>query len=784
MKTSLMNGKFILRTKNMKGKNEMKNSKYARIIILVLSLALLIGAAIAISASAAETKAKGTFEGISVVYTDKVALRVIVNATPEEITGGTVVVSYELNGEKKNASYYKTDDEGNVWVITEGIAAYDLTQTVTFSSTVNNTAVESGRTCSVAQFVYAMLYTNTQLTDEYKTLYNTLLAYGEAAQVAFKKNTENLATKSTIAYTKNSDVTVNGGTYAFTAGTSLKVTPVYNKEITSGKITGWNIIDDGTEKTAGLTFTASGVVEIVSPIIHTHEDANNDHICDADICDEIIGEHTFTNGICSCGLIDNILVGKTQKISSATKDNIYSANFGYDKMHDGSLSSRYSSKLNGGAVTVSFDLADVYSLSELSFLLYEYDTAGFGKFGSSIDIKYKYVSGEAWRDFDTITLDESMVVEKDGKYWLTIDLGDIQATAIYFSIPEHGSEGYTTFYEVECSGRQNVLANKTFEPTEDALASVLAATWWKGSGYEGLTDGIRNADNATGRFSTVMETTGMMDATIDLGGSYKLYNLKFYTYDPANGTAYNSLGKDLLIQVYANGAWTDVVTCANNADIVKHLVVNEGTYNDYLTFKLDGVIAEKIRIYISGSVSKNGTTYEEIACIGTPVTPVNILEGKEFVPTEEASASVLTAGWWKGGGYEDLTDGIKTADNEPGRFSTVMALTGMMDATIDLGATYELHTLKIFTYDPSATNAGSVGADLLIQVYANGEWVDVVTCADNAAIMAKLVVNEGTYNDYLNFDLGGIKGEKIRIFISASASGSGTSFEEIECIGY
>ena len=45
MKTSLMNGKFILRTKNMKGKNEMKNSKYARIIILVLSLALLIGAA-------------------------------------------------------------------------------------------------------------------------------------------------------------------------------------------------------------------------------------------------------------------------------------------------------------------------------------------------------------------------------------------------------------------------------------------------------------------------------------------------------------------------------------------------------------------------------------------------------------------------------------------------------------------------------------------------------------------------------------------------------------------
>ena len=42
---------------------------------------------------------------------------------------------------------------------------------------------------------------------------------------------------------------------------------------------------------------------------------------------------------------------------------------------------------------------------------------------------------------------------------------------------------------------------------------------------------IKNADNAPGRFSTVMSTAGMMDATIDLGGNYNIESLKFYIYE-------------------------------------------------------------------------------------------------------------------------------------------------------------------------------------------------------------------------------------------------------------
>ena len=337
----------------------------------------------------------------------------------------------------------------------------------------------------------------------------------------------------------------------------------------------------------------------------------------------------------------------------------------------------------------------------------------------------------------------------------------------------------------------NILSGKVFTPTEEALTHVLSASWWKGSGYVGLTDGIKNADNATGRFATAMNVSALMDATIDLGGEYALGSLRFYTYDPAAGTGVGSLGKDLLIQVYANGEWKDVIVCSDNATLVSYLVVIEGTYNDYLEFDLSGIVAEKIRFYISASASGSGTSYEEIECSAKllaksdePVFVDNVFIGKEFTPTDTALASVLSATWWKGSGYVGLTDGIKNADNAPGRFSTVMKATGMMDATIDLGGTYELHSLKFYTYDPSSTGATSLGADLLIQVYANGEWTDVVTCADNATLASYLVVNDGTYNDYLEFDLGGIEAEKVRIYISASASASGTTYEEIECSGY
>ena len=356
-----------------------------------------------------------------------------------------------------------------------------------------------------------------------------------------------------------------------------------------------------------------------------------------------------------------------------------------------------------------------------------------------------------------------------------------------------GSCGLTKATAESLEATDNLFTGKVFVPTDTAIAHVLSASWWKGSGYNGLTDGIKNADNAAGRFSTAMNASALMDATIDLGGKQVLGTLKFYIYEVSarsESQIKSSIGADILIQVYSDGAWHDVVICANNDELYGMLVSVDGLNNDYLAFDLSGIVAEKVRFYISASASNNGTSFQEIECSGKiipidePVYIENIFAGKQFAPTDEAKASILSASWWYGSGYEGLTDGIKNADNAPGRFSTVMKTTGMMDATIDLGVAYELHSLKFYTYDKTPTGAGSLGSDLLIQVYADGEWKDVVVCADNATLASYLVVNEGTYNDYLEFDLGGINAEKVRIYISASASSSGTTYEEIECNGY
>ena len=250
----------------MKGKKEMKKFNCAKILVLVLSLALIIGSVFAITAFAQDSAEKGEFGGISIAYGDKVAIRVVVNATEEEIKNGDVVVSYELNGEIKNATYYTTDKYG-VWVITEGVAAYDLAQVIEFSSYVDGVQVEHDRTCSVAQFIYAMLYTNDNLTTEYRNLYESLLKYGEAAQIALNKNPDSLVTKSTIASTSNANISINGNSYAFAPTATIELTPVWNGAVPVGsELCGWNIIENGEEKAVGLSFTATGVVEIVSPV--------------------------------------------------------------------------------------------------------------------------------------------------------------------------------------------------------------------------------------------------------------------------------------------------------------------------------------------------------------------------------------------------------------------------------------------------------------------------------------------------------------------------------------
>ena len=73
-------------------KKEMKRFNFARSLVLVLSLALIICSLVAFTAGAETEDTTGRFGGISVAYGDKVAVRVMVDATKEQIENGEVVV--------------------------------------------------------------------------------------------------------------------------------------------------------------------------------------------------------------------------------------------------------------------------------------------------------------------------------------------------------------------------------------------------------------------------------------------------------------------------------------------------------------------------------------------------------------------------------------------------------------------------------------------------------------------------------------------------------------------
>ena len=376
---------------------------------------------------------------------------------------------------------------------------------------------------------------------------------------------------------------------------------------------------------------------------------------------------------------------------------------------------------------------------------------------------------------------------------LVFDMDGVKANKLRISV-----DGGVDYNSVTLSGNivdgeaveyVNAFYGKEFTPTPISSGNMYSSMY----GYQTITDGIVYQESS-GRYSSALNG-GLVEATISLGRVYSLNELKIYLYKDG----LDKFGMGLEIQVLFAGEWKTVVSCSGVAELENHLVKNQGGVGDWLIFELGDVYASKLKFTIPDQNGSGWTTFYEMECYGTPSTkidpaggaepkePENIFIGKQFIPTSEATASILVASWWKGGGYEALTDGNKSGEGE-GRFSTVMSDSGMMDATIDLGGKYTLNNIKFYLYDTKssiteASKKGSVGKDILIQVYSDGAWRDVVVCSNNAQICQHLVINNGLNNDYLEFDLGGITAEKLRFYISGSASASGTTFQEIECEG-
>ena len=432
----------------------------------------------------------------------------------------------------------------------------------------------------------------------------------------------------------------------------------------------------------------------------------------------------------------------------------------------------------------TLDLEGAYTLDELRISLDD----SFS--GYSLQIERLY-GGEWFVAVDLTSNSEINSHLTDG--YLVFDMDGQKANKIRITVDSDAELGEIILtgdaLENEAVDYENVFAGKEFVPTDIASGNMYSTAY----GYQAITDGIIYQEGS-GRYSSA-QNGGLVEATINLGGVYNLDELKIYLYKDG----ISKLGTGFSVQVLFAGEWTTVINVESNEALERYLVENPGGVGDWLIFNLGDVYASKLKFTIPSQTSAGWTTFYEMECYGAPSTkvdpnggeepaePENVFAGKQFVPTDEATSNVLVASWWKGGGYDVLTDGNKTGEGE-GRFSTVMAESGMMDATLDLGGEYELNTLRFYLYDTKdsiseSAKKGSIGKDLLIQVYANGKWTNVVTCSNNAELCGYLIINAGVNNDYLEFDLGGIAAENVRFCISGSASSSGTTFQEIECLG-
>ena len=155
----------------------------------------------------------------------------------------------------------------------------------------------------------------------------------------------------------------------------------------------------------------------------------------------------------------------------------------------------------------------------------------------------------------------------------------------------------------------------------------------------------------------------------------------------------------------------------------------------------------------------------------------NVFSGKVFTPADRATAthSGIHSGVTIYYDYTKLTDG--DLHYQTGRYSTVAsASTQVFDGIIDLGTGYFLGELVIRDFNATETTAPYMGTALEIQVYSMGKWETVVSCANNAEIVAHRVSNT-----HLSFDLGGVRAEKVRMYIPSRLGSNTISISEITC---
>ena len=488
----------------------------------------------------------------------------------------------------------------------------------------------------------------------------------------------------------------------------------------------------------------------------------------------------------------NILLGTEFIPTPAAQNCVHSADYKYEKLTDGNFDSKVGRFSTTTKTTSLFDatvnLPATFILGELRIYDFNAAASSVGYAGTSLTVEIFY-EGVWTTVVDCASVEEILAYrcKTDSKY-LSFDLSGHKAQMIRISIPAPVSGNSISLYEIECSGilipsgktyNDNLLLGKDVHLSEYSTKYLNSASGNK----EKLTDGILKRDDANTFYTWYNQTDAEFDALIGFDGEVLLNTLRIYDYRGETNWA-NSVGPQIVIEACLDGEWTTVVDVTivggsgNNINQYRKIGTRSnsvsGTTEYWLEFDLGGIKADKLRIYMPPRSTGNFGFYE-IECDGyydeksDVVYENNLFLGREFIPTTAAGNVV-----WSGNPYSNLTDGVSDQSH---RFAS-SGKSSFVDATLSFGG--YVASLETLTVDFGVYTQARSGTALIIQVLNNGVWTDALNITHDAPLQGKVT-----------YDLGGIEGSLVRLYIPAvypSAYGSLTAgdciiIHEMSCSG-
>ncbi|MDY4976556.1 MAG: discoidin domain-containing protein [Clostridia bacterium] len=450
-----------------------------------------------------------------------------------------------------------------------------------------------------------------------------------------------------------------------------------------------------------------------------------------------ITEMTLGGG--SATVEENVFLNQT---ITGTKSVISS--YPYENALDGSMSTRYAVGDSADPNSVTITLDGTYLLDTLRIYEFKPDEGGTRSGNTKIELQ---IDG-TW---ETVIENQSLdVITSNGQY-TSFALGNRAATAARITFQNtSGNAKSATIWEIQCSGMQlvvpeteeNVLLNKPITGSASTISNM---------GYDLMVDGyIARSNTDRMAIGDGNPCNGVFNVTIDLEGTYQLYDLKLYEWGGSTRS------QETTIAVSKDGGSTyQVIT-----DPVSLTPSYDGS--KYNTFSLGGAEADHVRINFKNTITdssnenyhKSATIYE-VQCSGAKVDLAaenNVLSGK----IATSSVGNILGGY----GLDCLTDGKLDTRFAIGDGA---ASQGTYSLTFDLGEEQYLDELKIYEFQPSGTEGvGTRSQETTVEVYRDDEWVTVIDKQSLQDVSAN--------GDSTVFSLGYARGSQLRITFKNTAS--------------